>query len=437
MSQEIRNKQAILNKLEIQDLNPMQTEAYDTISKNNEVILISPTGTGKTLAFLLPVIEKINPEEEGVQVVIITPTRELAIQIETVIKNMGTGLRAFAVYGGRNVSKDIAEFKSQPSILVGTPGRISDHLYRGTFNAETTHTLILDEYDKSLEIGFEDEMKDILHDLKHLKIKILTSATKSKELPSFINLHNPSLIDFSSKEKPKKLELKKITSETKDKLDTLKTTLDELKGQSGIIFCNFKDTISYISDFLEKEGIPHGQFYGGLEQRDRERSLIKFRNGTHHILLATDLASRGIDVPELNYIIHYQLPHKEEEFIHRNGRTARMNNKGVAYVMLWKNDKPQDYMGHLPEAEFESTLLSETIKFSTLFISGGRKDKISKGDIAGLFMKKGNLSQEDVGTIELKQDCAFVAVNKTKVKALLAIVDNKYLKKKKVRISEI
>lgn len=437
MSKEIRTKENILSKLGITELNPMQTEAYDKISQHPDVILHSPTGTGKTLAFLLPVIEKINTEVEGVQVIIITPTRELAIQIETVIKNMGTGLRAFAVYGGRSVSRDIEQFKTAPSILVGTPGRVSDHLYRVSFNSETVHTLILDEYDKSLEIGFEEEMKDILYDLKHLKNKILTSATKSQELPHFINLKKPSIIDFSSKTKAKRLELRKVTSENKDKLEALKTTLEALKGQSGIIFCNFKETIAYISEFLDSQGITHGQFYGGLEQRDRERALIKFRNGTYHVLLATDLASRGIDVPELNYIIHYQLPHKEEEFIHRNGRTARMNSSGVAYVLLWEKDRTVDYVGNLPEAKLQHKNKATEVTFTTLFISGGRKDKISKGDIVGLFMKKGNLTKEDIGDIELKQDCAFVAVNKAKVTNLIEITNNKYLKKKKVRISEV
>ena len=201
------------------------------------------------------------------------------------------------------------------------------------------------------------------------------------------------------------------------------------------MFCNLKDTIQIVSDFMENKGISHACFYGGLEQIDRERALIKFRNGTYKILLATDLAARGIDVPAMDFIIHYELPARKDEFIHRNGRTARMQSSGTAYILKWKNES---LPGFIVGAEMEKIKPSNQPTQSlwkTLYISGGRKDKISKGDIAGLFFKQGALQKDELGTIELKQDCAFVAVPNSKANGLISKLNNSRLKKKKVRIS--
>ena len=188
-----------------------------------------------------------------------------------------------------------------------------------------------------------------------------------------------------------------------------------------------------MSDFLNKNRIEHGIFSGGMEQKDRERSLIKFRNGTHRLLIATDLAARGIDVPEIDFIIHYQLPFKASEFTHRNGRTARMHQEGIAYVLSERKKLP-DFIETNDYKIQESKSKEDAVEKTTLFISGGRKDKISKGDIAGLFLKQGNLKKDELGLIELKQDCAFVAVPEKKAEELIGLLNNSKLKKKKVRV---
>jgi superfamily II DNA/RNA helicase len=172
-----------------------------------------------------------------------------------------------------------------------------------------------------------------------------------------------------------------------------------------------------------------------MEQKERERSLITFRNGTSQVLLATDLASRGLDIPELNFIIHYELPKHKEEFIHRNGRTARVNAKGTAYILKGVNEELPDFIKAAKAINISKKAPVTPPIWETLFISGGRKDKISKGDIVGLFMKQGGLTQDELGTIELKQDCAFVAVPPTKVNHLVKTLNNTRLKKKKVRIT--
>ncbi|OUS00105.1 helicase [Flavobacteriales bacterium 33_180_T64] len=436
MSNHIKTQKAILEKLNIQALNNMQEEALLAIANAENTILLSPTGTGKTLAFLLPTISALDANIKTVQLLVLVPSRELAIQIEQVIRQMGSGFKANAVYGGRPFSKDKIELAHPPAILIGTPGRIADHLRRGTVVVDDINTLVLDEFDKSLEVGFESEMTEILESLPRINKRILTSATHDMDIPSFVGLKNELVIDYLDT-KTSNLEIKKVISPDKNKLQTLVDLLQHIGHKPGIIFCNFKDTISYVSAFLDENNIAHGCFYGGMEQIDRERALIKFRNGTHQIIIATDLAARGLDIPELNYIIHYQLPLKAEEFTHRNGRTARMNTQGTAYVLQWKNEYLPEFIVSNQIQKLTATSLGLKSQWTTLFISGGRKDKISKGDIAGLFFKQSGLEKHELGIIELKQDCAFVAVPKAKVMSIIAKTNNTRLKKKKVRITEV
>jgi len=435
MANNIKEQEDILSKLNIQQLNPMQEEAITVIEKTANTILLSPTGTGKTLAFLLPLIETLDRNIDEVQGLILVPTRELAIQIEQVLRNMGTGFKVNAVYGGRPMSKDKIEIKHNPAILIGTPGRILDHLDSDRFSKESIKTLVLDEFDKSLEIGFEVEMSAILSELPNIKKRILTSATQGVGIPDFVQLGQPVIIDYLEEKVASTLAIKTVVSPAKDKLPRLLELLQYLGNQPGIIFCNFRDSIEAVGTLLEKNKIGHSCFSGGMEQKDRERSLIKFRNGTNQILLATDLAARGIDIPELKYIIHYELPHSLEEFTHRNGRTARVNAKGTAYVLKWEKERLPEFIKESGSLDISKKAAPMKQFWETLFISGGRKDKISKGDIAGLFFKQGNINKDQLGDIELKQDCAFVAVPLSIANQLVEKLNNTRLKKKKVRIT--
>lgn len=436
MANYIKNQQEILNKLNISKLNAMQEEAFLSISKATNTVLLSPTGTGKTLAFSLPLLSFLDPKSTAIQALILVPSRELAIQIEQVIRSMGSGFKVNAVYGGRSMSKDKIELKHLPAILIGTPGRIADHFSSERFSTESIKTLILDEFDKSLEVGFEGEMKFILHQLTGLNKRILTSATQGVKIPEFVRVNKPTEVNYLGT-KTSKLKLKTVVSPSKDKLATLLQLLKHIGSTQGIIFCNLRNSIQGVSTFLEDNHISHGCFNGGMEQKDRERALIKFRNGTSQILIATDLAARGIDIPEMKYIIHYELPLYEEEFIHRNGRTARVSADGTAYVLKWKDERLPDFITNVPMADITEVSTSNSESWATLFISGGRKDKISKGDIAGLFFKQGQITKDQLGLIELKQDCAFVAVPSSIANALINKVNNTRLKKKKVRVTII
>lgn len=432
---------SILNKFKIKALNSMQLEAVATIQMKSDVVLLSPTGTGKTLAFLLPLIETLSADCAEIQILILVPSRELAQQIEQVMRKMGSGFKVNAVYGGRSGTLDKIDLKHRPAVLIGTPGRVADRFRRDGFSLEHIKALVLDEFDKSLEIGFENEMVEIIEALPNVQQRILTSATSYAKVPKFVGLITPVFIDYTEKGSSK-LTVKIIISPEKDKLKTLEKALTAMRGQPGIIFCNFKDALERVSDFLTKNDINHECFHGGMEQIDRERSLIKFRNGSNQLLLATDLAARGLDIPEIKFIVHYHLPLHNKEFTHRNGRTARMNRNGIAYILKWEEEPLPDFILET-EAKIENIetlekmILANPVKWQTLYISGGRIDKISKGDVAGLFFKQGGIKKEQLGVIELKQNCSYVGVHADIAEMLINKTNNSKLKKKKVRISII
>jgi len=430
------NRERMLSKLRIEELNQMQKEVLASFHTNRDLVLLSPTGTGKTVAYLLPILEKMDPSCTETQILIVVPSRELAIQIEQVIREMGTGLKANSVYGGRAGYQDKIDLKTPPALLIGTPGRLSDLMRREIFSTGSIHTLVLDEFDKSLEIGYENEMKEIVAGLPVSIKKILTSATRETSLPAFVGLKNPVRIDYLH-EKIKQLKVRAIVSPSKDKLRTLVQTLNHIGDQPGIVFCNFKETIQEVSKFLGKNNIHHGCFQGGMEQVDRERTLIKFRNGTYRLLVATDLAARGLDIPELKFIIHFELPQRSQEFTHRNGRTARMNSDGTAYVLKWEKETLPDFIGKVETEDIRNAHVADAPIWETLYISGGRRDKISKGDIAGLFLKQGKLEKDQLGVIEIKQDCSYVAVHASDADRLIQSINNERLKTKKVRVSKV
>ena len=432
----MKTQKEIINKLGISALNEMQVLADVAISNNENVILLSPTGTGKTLAFLLPIINQMDFENNGVQLIIVVPSRELAIQIEQVIREMGTGLKCNSVYGGQSFNQDRINLKHVPAIIVGTPGRLADHLNRNTFSLDFVKTMVLDEFDKSLEIGFEDELKIICSSLYHVKKRILTSATNQVEIPRFVNLESPKIVN-NLKKGDGVLKIKSILSADKDKLESLSDALLKLNGKSGILFCNYKDSINRVSDFLSHKGISHGCFYGGLEQHDRELALIKFRNGSHNLIVATDLAARGLDIDKIDFIMHYHLPLREHEFIHRNGRTARMHNNGTVFILHHSDEKLPDFIPDMETAELLRVEESKALEWSTVMISGGRRDKISKGDVVGFCIKQGGLNSEDLGLIELQQNNSFVAIKTKMVSQLIEKIDRTKLKTKKILATEV
>ena len=428
----------ILSSLKIDSLNEMQLASLQALEHHNELILLSATGSGKTLAFLIPVLNDIDIETNETKAIIIVPSRELAMQIEQVFKSMKTGVKVTCCYGGHLRETEENNLKQAPGLLIGTPGRLADHIRRGNITTGSITTLVLDEFDKSLELGFLEEMSFIIGSLPNLKKRILTSATESVEIPAFIGLKNPKRLNFLSGENERSagLTVQTVLSEEKDKLNTLFKLICHLGNRSMIIFCNHRESVERTSNMLSQKGITNEFYHGALEQQQRDSALCKFRNGSTNVLVTTDLASRGLDIPNIRYIIHYHLPHTEDAFTHRNGRTARMEASGTAILILSPEEKIPSYI-ETPVEEIELpevVELPEKPKWVTFFIAAGKKDKVNKIDIVGFLSNKGQLKKEDIGLIEVKDFFSFVAIRKSKASHTLQLIKNEKIKNKKVKI---
>jgi ATP-independent RNA helicase DbpA len=437
--------QNILQNFNITALNPMQEEALEAFTKLHDIQLISPTGSGKTLAYLLPLVLQLHEEASSINerkmlAMIIVPTRELALQIEQVFKQMGTAFKINCCYGGHSVRIEKNNLSELPAVLVGTPGRIAYHIRNENMQVNTCKYLVLDEFDKSLEAGFQDEMEYILKQMPKLEKRVLTSATAIPKIPGFVRLNQAQTIDYTKgKQQPiNSMQLKQVRVLGDDKLEALMLLIGTLEDKSAIVFCNHRDAVNRISEQLAKHNIIHGYYHGGLEQIDREKTLIKLRNKTIQLLISTDLASRGLDIPEIDIVIHYQLPIKEDAMIHRNGRTARMEASGLVYFLLDENDHLPDFLESKPkEIQLpESFQLPTPPQWKTLFIKAGKKDKINKMDIVGMLLQKAKLTKEELGKIEVLDHTAYAAIKTNKFKQVLQLVQTEKLKGRKIRMEE-
>jgi ATP-independent RNA helicase DbpA len=426
----------VLSNLKIASLNDMQQASIAAADKGKDIVLLAPTGSGKTVGFLLPLLNNLKPEIKGVQALILVPSRELALQIEQVFKQMGTGFKVNCCYGGHPVRTEKNNFEEPPAVLIGTPGRIAYHLRKENFDESTITTLVLDEFDKALEFGFQEDMAYIIGNMLSLKQRILTSATTMDAIPDFTGVNQPVHINFLKDIKvAPDLKLKKIIATAEDKLDVLFDLICKLGNKTMLIFCNHRETVDRISDLLIDKDLAHDIFHGGMEQDERERALLKFRNSSIKILITTDLASRGLDIPEVEYIIHYQLPYTEDAFLHRNGRTARMNAKGTAYLIMTDEEKYPFLKADIDTEVLKGNYqLPKDSQWQTLYIAAGKKDKVNKIDIVGLLLKKGGLQKDDVGLIEVKDQSSYVAIKRSMVQKVLNSLSAEKIKNKKVKI---
>lgn len=440
----------ILRNLRIEQLTPMQEAARDAYQSDKDLVLLSPTGSGKTLAFLLPLVQSLKADVQGVQAVVLVPSRELALQIETVFKSMNVPFKAMSCYGGRPAMEEHRTMKGiLPTVIIGTPGRMNDHLRKQNFDARSVVTLVIDEFDKCLEFGFHDEMAEVIGQLPALRKRVLLSATDAEEIPQFAGVGGGVSGNAVSSQVVKlnflpeetvsgRLELQKVISPGKDKLETLFRLLCTLGDSSTLVFVNYRESVERIAAYLKSKKFPCDAFHGGMEQDDRERALYKFRNGSCPVLVSTDLAARGLDIPGIDNVVHYHMPVNEEAFTHRNGRTARWEACGSSFLLLHAEERLPDY---LPEEIPVLTLPEQTPKpakprWTTLYIGKGKKDKLNKVDIVGFLYKKGGLAREDVGQVDVKEHYAFVAVRRSKAKQLLTLLRGEKIKGMKTLIEE-
>lgn len=432
----------ILDKLGIQ-LNPMQEETmHAVLHGNKDVVVLSPTGSGKTLAYLMPLVQLIDPKVDEPQLVVVTPGRELALQSTEVLKSMGTGLRTMACYGGRAAMDEHRVMnKVLPQVIFGTPGRLIDHLDKGNFSAEHVKYLVIDEFDKCLEMGFQDEMGRLIASLPYLERHFLLSATEAEEIPRFVHMGRVETIDYRMDEEqvPERIRIYQVKSPQKDKLETLAQLLQSLGDESSIVFLNYRDSVERTNEFLRSRGFATSAFHGGLEQHEREDALYKFSNGSANIFVSTDLGARGLDIPDIDNIIHYHLPECEDSYIHRVGRTARWEATGKAFFLLGPSEDIPSYVdAEVEDYEIPSDLPAPAKpRMATIYIGKGKKDKISKGDIVGYLCKIGQLQSSEIGKIDVKDRYAYVAVSRTKLKQVLKLTAGQKIKGIKTVIEEV
>lgn len=437
---DIRN--LLAEKEGITELNEMQDKMLKTASEKKDIILLAPTGSGKTVAFGVPLIKMLKEPSGRVQAIVIAPSRELVVQIAGVLNNISGEYRVLALYGGHKVEDELNSLKVVPDIIVATPGRLLDHIKRGNIDVLPTRILVLDEFDKSLELGFEDDMSKIVNRVKNISRLILTSATNATSLPDFLPLNNPVVLDFlSENEKLKKrMKVYSVESDGKDKLDTLKNLLVSLSGDEGpertIVFANHRESAERIYNYLKKREASCVLYHGALDQKDRESAIAAFNSGVKPILVATDLAARGLDIAGVKNVVHYHLPMNAETYTHRNGRTARMNDAGDVYLIVGPEEVLEDYIN--VDSSYSVSIVSAgnlNNGMELLYISSGKKEKLSKGDILGFLTKDVGLEGKDVGKIAVFDHYALVAVKGEDVDKILKVSRDKKIKGEKRRIS--
>lgn len=416
------NTQEILSKLHISELGQMQKDASAAVlHTDRDVVILAPTGSGKTLAYLLPLVQRLDAAIEEVQAVVIVPSRELALQSNDVFRSMGCGLRSMCLYGGRpTMDEHRAIQKVRPQVIFATPGRLNDHLDKQNFSASDVRWLVIDEFDKCLRMGFRAEMEKAVDSLPTVERRILLSATDAEEMPRFVRMGRTERVDYLDEEEttPDRIGLYVVHSPEKDKLNTLDMLLRDFGVQQTIVFLNYRDGVERTAKFLTENGYVVSAFHGGLDQRQREEAIYRFANRSANILVSTDLASRGLDIPDVENIVHYNLPVGEEEFVHRVGRTGRWDATGRAFMLLGPEEHMPEYVT-VPTEDYVPVNPTAPVAMpvmSTLYIGKGKKDKISKGDILGFLCKTCSLSSSDIGRIDVYERFAYVAVSRNLAK---------------------
>lgn len=431
------------NRLGIERLNEMQeTVLRESQNSDRDIVLYSPTGSGKTLAVSIPAMMNVDAKLSEVQAVVIAPSRELALQLYDVIRILKNDLKVTCCYGGHSVEDERRSLCAKPHVVVGTPGRICDHIKRTNIDITKAQVLVIDEFDKTLELGFEDEMKFILDGMRSIKRRFLTSATILPEYPSFLNITEPIVINRLTEGAVlrRRMNIYRSGGDFTDRKEFLLNLLFSLPEGKTLVFVDTRETSAEVYDFLKQKIKTVGLYNGGMAQIKREMSLAMFENGTTKVLISTDLASRGLDISHVDNVIHYNLPETREIWVHRNGRTARVDAAGNIFVILKNGEVKPDFIEfdgdwlNIKSNETGCRLESST---ATLYINAGKKEKISRGDILGFFSSKGNdvILPGEIGKITSFDHYTLVAVPSLKAEALVAKFGKSRIKSERVRIS--
>ena len=434
----------LTEKIGINHLNEMQGAVVKAIQHTNDnIMVLSPTGSGKTLAYILPLVCMVDSTSDDLQAIVIVPGRELALQSLNVLRSLGNDVRGYACYGGRPTMDEHRQLRQlKPHIIFATPGRMNDHIDKDNVDVDSVKWIIIDEFDKCLEMGFHEEMSYLINRLPFKARQILLSATPAEEMRhQTILKSNFKVMDFIPKDEQisDRVSIYQVRSPQKDKLEVLGELLCQLGSDSTIVFLNYRDGVERTAHYLKDCGFVVSYYHGGLEQKERESAIYRFSNGSSNILVSTDLASRGLDIPNIKNIIHYHLPDTEDAFVHRVGRTARWDAMGDSYFVLGPEESIPEYV----EAEIKEFTLQYNITtiplptMATIYIGKGKKDKISKGDIVGLLCKKAELENNEIGRIDVKDYYSYVAVPSQKLSRVLQRLAGEKIKGVKTRFEPL
>lgn len=422
------NLDTILENLAIKELNLMQHRVVES-PQDRDLLMLSPTGTGKTLAYIIAMLSHVEVNQHDPRVFVLSPSRELAMQSQRVFASLKTGAKSLCCYGGHSYEVEKRSIEAGVDVIFATPGRLLDHIKSENIEGRAFKAMVLDEFDKLIELGFESEITSIIEACPLLKRRILTSATDA-QIPAFVGLKDPQKIDMLE-HGAGEVTLRRIMTDGND-LEHIVWLLSQVEGRSAVIFCNFREDAEMVSRYLSEREIVSEYFHGGMQQNERESRICKFRNGSSNILVATDLAARGIDILSVDNIIHFHAPLTKQSLIHRNGRTARIGTKGSAYVI---DSREGDIIKDIEQITIKPCPQNiPKPKYATLYIGRGKKDKINKVDIVGYLCSFDNVKKEDIGIIEVKDFYSYVAIKRELARPIIKLSRGKKIKKQQTKI---
>lgn len=416
-----------LTSLGYKEMTTIQAMVLPTALEGKDVIAQAKTGSGKTATFALPLLAKLNPRHFGAQALVLCPTRELATQVATEIRRLirhQQNIKIVILCGGQSIGPQIGSLEHGAHIIVGTPGRIKDHLRKKTLNLGQISTLVLDEADRMLDMGFFDDIESIIKETPKSRQTLLFSATYPEHIETLSGRFQKDPEKISAPSLHEETQLRQLFYLTKRsrKLESLGTLLGHYQPESAIVFCHTKDTTREVSAHLKENDIPALALNGDLEQRDRDQVLIQFRQQSCRILVATDVAARGLDINDLPAVINYDLPKDPESYVHRIGRTGRAGKQGLAVSLLADRERHKlESIGNFQDSEYDVTPIESlnnkstmpTPDYVTLCISAGRKEKVRPGDILGALTGDAGIKGNAVGNITVSDYAAYVAVETT------------------------
>jgi len=430
-----------LSSLGFTSMTPIQEKSIPVILEGKDLLAQSKTGSGKTLAFSLPLIIHTDTQKQLPQHLIITPTRELAEQVTEVLRKLASSVANFKIvtlYGGVPLRTQADSLEKGAHILVGTPGRLMDHLGKDTLDLSALHTLVLDEADRMLDMGFYDDIVKIASHMPVQRQTLLFSATFPEKIERLAKklLKSPVLIKTDTIQEADKIET--FYCETSRKYPVLSDIIAYYRPDSLLIFCNTKADVIDLADKLAKAGHDVIELHGDLEQRERNEAVIAFSNGSRPLMVATDVASRGLDIKGISLVINYDLPFDREVYTHRIGRTGRADATGVAVSLYTPGSHKTDYIKSCatpkrfqPDSDKRGYLLRSDME--TLCINGGKKSKLRAGDILGTFCKEIGIENTQIGKITVTDNRSYVALSGDVSRKVCKALETTKIKKRKYK----